>query len=88
MALLETMEKAVEYRQKLINTRTEENSKSVLDINEEKLAMELYWLEGFNSNPQKKELAWKICRNKLDYIDTAKHLSKNATSFLSIKKED
>lgn len=68
------------------NTRTLENAKSVLEIDEEKLAMELHAEErkefGFGYQWENERII-----RKNQYRNLAKHLSQKASFFMKITKQ-
>lgn len=79
------IEQAIGY-----NTRTEENEKSVLVIDEDRIGFEIYFYQCSLGIETAKEF-WTASHYKSDLkyraINIAKYLSQNTKSFLSIQKE-
>lgn len=50
------------------------------------MAIEIYFMEGINSDPMLKQRAWGICRRKERYLEIAEHLK--STSHLWLKEKE
>lgn len=78
------------YKKEGYNTRTEENEKSVLVIDEDRIGFEIYFYQCSLGIETAKEF-WTASHYKSDLkyraINIAKYLSQNTKSFLSIQKE-
>lgn len=55
--------------------------------NREKLARELHWIDGINSNPKLREKAWEISRQKEEYYLKADKLISAEASILEFRQE-
>ena len=53
-----------------------------MEIDVEALAMEVHFVDGINSDPNRKQRAWDVCKQKERYIEMANHLKANAHVWL------
>lgn len=57
-------------------------------FDEEKLAEQLFWIQGISSKPELRKRAWECCRRKEEFYKTAKAIIAAMPSIMSVKRSE